>query len=71
MKKLTLIAMFVAISPIFFTSLAHAQYFKPSIDGSWLHSSSYTSIVAENGIFCSCHIKPKMCKSKKYLDSNK
>ncbi|KAB8039910.1 hypothetical protein GCL60_06515 [Silvanigrella paludirubra] len=38
MKKILFIKIFVSMSVLYFISSANAQYFKPSIDGSWLIS---------------------------------
>ena len=43
MKKILFIKIFVSMSVLYFISSANAQYFKPSIDGSWLISFEKTN----------------------------
>lgn len=68
MKKNLFIKIFVSISALYFISSANAQYFKPSIDGSWLISfeSANTQIFANNNLF----LEWKSIFFKKYLKTS-
>ena len=53
MKKIPFVKIFVSMSVLYFISSANAQYFKPSIDGSWLISFERTNaqISSNNNLF--------------------
>ncbi len=48
MKKNLFLKIFVSISALYFLSSASAQYFKPSIDGSWLISFERTNALVSS-----------------------